>query len=67
MFLDTTVYLDNGQIKTDLHVKPTDKLQYLRMDSCHPKHCKASIPYSQALQLLSICSEELVLRIGPAN
>ena len=61
-FLDTTVYLDNGRIKTDLHVKPTDKHQYLRMDSCHPKHCKASIPYSQALRLRRICSEEQVFK-----
>ena len=61
-FLDTTVYLENGRIRTDLHVKPTDKHQYLRMDSCHPIHCKASIPYSQALRLRRICSEEQVFK-----
>ena len=42
----------------DLHVKPTDKHQYLQMDSCHPQHCKTSIPYSQALRLRRICSED---------
>ena len=43
---------------TDLHVKPTDTHQYLRMDSCHPHHSKTSIPYSQALRLRQICLEE---------
>ena len=46
MFLDTTVYLKDGQIGTDLYTKPTDKHQYLHVDSCHPFHCKASIPYT---------------------
>ena len=51
-FLDTTVYLrEDGLIGTDLYVKPMHKHQYLQMDSCHPKHCKASIPFSQALPL----------------
>ena len=58
-FLDTTVYLEEeGLIGTDLYVKPTDKHQYLRMDSCHPLHCKASIPFSQALRLRRICSDD---------
>ena len=47
-----------GLVGTDLHVKPTDKHQYLRMDSCHLYHSKTSIPYSQALRLRRICSEE---------
>ena len=57
-FLDTTIYLKDGQIGTDLYTKPTGKHQYLRMDSCHPFNCKASIPYSQALRLRQICLEE---------
>ena len=57
-FLDTRVYMRDGLVGTDLHVKPTDTHQYLRMDSCHPHHCKTSIPYSQALRLRRICSEE---------
>ena len=57
--LDTTVYIkENGLIGTDLYVKPTDKPQYLRMDSCHLRHCKASISFSQALRLRRICSDD---------
>ena len=41
-----------------MHVKPTDTHQYLRMDSCHPRHCKTAIPYGQALRLRRICSEQ---------
>ena len=58
IFLDTRVYLEDGLVVTDLHVKPTDKHQFLCMDSCHPKHCKTAIPYSQALRLRRICSED---------
>ena len=57
-FLDTRVYLRDGQIGTDLHVKPSDTHHYLQMDSCHPHHCKSSIPYSQVLHLRRIYSEE---------
>ena len=58
-FFDTTGYLrENGLIGTDLYIKPTDKRQYLRMDSCYPKHCKDAVPFSQALRLQRICSED---------
>ena len=57
-FLNMRVCLRDGLIGTDLHVKPTDTHQYLRMDSCHPHHCKTSIPYCLALLLHRICSEE---------
>ena len=39
-FLDTSILLENGQLTTDLHVKPTDTHQYLAANSCHPRHCK---------------------------
>ena len=62
VFLDTRVYLRNSLVETDLHIKPTDTHQYLRTDSCHPRHCKTAIPYGQALRLRRICSEQDNLR-----
>ena len=58
-FLDVSVSVDNsGNITTDLYVKPTDTQQYLMATSCHPNHTKRSIPYSQALRILRICSSK---------
>ena len=56
-FLDVSAILKDGSIQTDLYSKPTN-IQYLDMDSCHPRHCKQAIPYGQALILRRICSEE---------
>ena len=55
-FLDVKVILKDGKIITDLFVKPADTHQYLDSSSCHPSHCKNSIPYSEALRLNRICS-----------
>jgi len=57
-FLDTTVKLEDGQLVTDLFVKPTDTHRYLAANSCHPRHCKEAIPYSQALRMRRICSSD---------
>ena len=43
-FLDVTVILEDGKIKTDLYVKPTDTHQFLDSSSCHPYHCKKKYP-----------------------
>ena len=55
LFLDVRVNIQEGRIITDLYTKPTDTHQYLHRHSCHPGHCKAAIPYSQALRLRRIC------------
>ena len=47
----------NNQLVTDLYIKPADTHQYLNASSCHVYHPKKSIPYSQALRLNSIFSE----------
>ena len=56
-FLDVEVSNFGGKLATDLFVKPTDTHQYLEFSSCHPDHCKTSIPFSQALRLNRICSK----------
>ena len=56
-FLDVKVSRKGDRLTTDLFVKPTDTHQYLQASSCHPSHCKTSIPFSQALRLNRICSE----------
>ena len=35
----------------------TDRYQFLDPSSSHPYHCKKGIPYSQALRLNRICSD----------
>ena len=57
-FLDTHVFLTDGVLSVDLYTKPTDTHQYLSASSCHPRHCKSAIPYSQALRIRRICSSE---------
>ena len=58
-FLETTLMVkDEGCLTTDLYLKLTDTHQYLQRDSCHPGHCKQSIPYSQTLRICWICSEK---------
>ena len=56
-FLDIHVPLIDHQLKTDLHCKP-DTHQYLHQSSCHPTHCKMSLPYSLALCIRQICSKD---------
>ena len=57
-FLHSKVWVDDeGCLTTDLYMKPTDTHEYFHRDSCHPGHCKRSIPYSQALRIHRICSE----------
>ena len=63
-FLDTRIYIDeNRQLQTTLYTKPTDTHNYLHYKSAHPKHLKNSLPYSQALRLRRICTNERELKI----
>ena len=56
-FIDVSVRKKNNQLVTDLYKKPKDTPLYLHASSCHVYHSKKSIPYSQALRLNRICSE----------
>ena len=57
VFLDLEIFIEDGFLKTNLHIKPTNKQLYLDFNSNHPDHCKYSIPYSQALTLFRLGSE----------
>ena len=37
-FLDVTVSLKNGKLRTTLFTKPTNSHFYLNTSSCHPSH-----------------------------
>lgn len=56
-FLDVTVSLCGEKIATKVYRKPTNIHRYLHFKSSHVKHCKTSIPYSQALRFKRLCSE----------
>lgn len=59
-FLDTVISVtEQGFIKTSLFSKPGKKCTYLLPSSCHPGHITQNIPYSLALRLKRICSENL--------
>ena len=59
IFLDIKIFKDrNGNLQTTLYQKPTDRKSYLHFTSEHPKHLIKSIPYSQALRIKKICSDE---------
>ena len=55
-FLDTYLTIENNAIRIRPYTKSTDTKQYLSPSSCHPPHNINSIPYSQALRILRICS-----------
>lgn len=56
-FLDVTIQVEGTTTITALYRKPTDRQQYLHFESDHPRHCKMSIPYSQAHRYRRICSD----------
>ena len=58
-FLDIRYWVEcQGNIQTDLYIKPTDSRSYLSYESCHPNHMFAGIVYTQALRLRRIISED---------
>ena len=61
-FLDVNIKLNNGLISTDVYSKPTDGHLYLLTTSAHPKSNLKSIPFSIALRLKRICSDDQILQ-----
>ena len=59
IFLDVKVTtLEEGALKTELYVKPTDRTRYLHKDSDHPRHTKEGIAKGQARRLRRLCSRD---------
>ena len=58
-FLDTQVSIKNNRLSVDLYKKPTDRNQYLLPSSCHPPHCVENIPFSLAMRIVRICTENI--------
>ena len=56
-FLDLKVKLKQGKIEADLHVKSTDRHQYLHHTYSHPEHTKRYIVFSQGLRVSRIWSQ----------
>ena len=55
-FLDTTVLLKDGQLESELFIKPTFALSYLHRLSSHPPHVFQSLPYGEFLWIRRNCS-----------
>ena len=56
-FLDTSCYIEDNKIVTDLYKKETDRNQYLLTSRCHPAHVTDNIPFSLALRIVRICTK----------
>jgi hypothetical protein len=56
IFLDVKISLNNNKFLTSVHIKPTNKQQYLHYNSCHPFHTKRSLPRSLSIRGHRICN-----------
>ena len=56
-FLQVNMRSADGELLTDLFVKLADAHKILDTSISHSYYCKKGIPYSQALWLSSICSD----------
>ena len=50
--------LSNRCFFIDLHIKSTDRHQFIHYTSSHPNHTKHSVIYSQILRIRKICSNK---------
>ena len=56
-FLDINISVQDNNLATSVHYKPTDLHNYLLYSSSHQSHVKDSISYSQFIRLRRLCSE----------
>ena len=57
-FLDVTVSLKHGKLRTALFTKPTDSHFYLNSSSYNLSHVLKNIPKGQFIRLRYICSRK---------
>ena len=55
--LDLIITIENGKLKTNLFIKPSNMQIYLDFKSNHPNHCKVGLIYGQALRIIERCSD----------
>ncbi|XP_063819081.1 zinc finger protein 420-like [Pseudophryne corroboree] len=56
-FLDLSLYVEEGVLKTKNFIKPTDSRAYIQRDSCHHDNWLKSIPIGQFKRLRRNCTE----------
>ena len=56
-FLDLEISIENGNLETDLYIKPSNLQLYLNYFSNNPEHCKVGLIYSLALRIIERCSK----------
>ena len=56
-FLDLVIKIENGRLKSDLFIKPTNQQLYLNYNSNHPEPCKTGLIYGQALRIMERCTD----------
>ena len=56
-FLDLVIQIENGRLKTDLYMKPSNLQLYLNYNSNHPEPCKTGLVYGQALRVVERCTD----------
>ena len=57
-YLDVTVSLNHGKLRTTLFTKSTDSHFYLNTASCHPSHVAKNMTKGQFIRLRRICSRK---------
>ena len=57
-FLDLIITVSEQKLKTTLHIKSTDRHQYLHYTSSLPEHSKHSVAFSQTIRISILCPEE---------
>lgn len=59
--LDILIKKISNKIETYLHHTPSDWKQYLRLNSCHPRHTRKNVNYNLTIRLCTIVSDAHIL------